>query len=62
MANCRQNVTNQELAERASRLQSAVANDALEPFVAALESNAVDINERNQAEPSQLCEDFGLND
>jgi hypothetical protein len=61
MANCHQDVANQELTKRPSCLQSSRADDALEGFVAAVESNTLDINERNQAELLQLCEDFGLN-
>jgi hypothetical protein len=51
---------NQELTRRPSHLQSAVADDVLQSFVAAIESNAVDISERNHAELSQLCEEFGF--
>jgi hypothetical protein len=57
---CRRFIANQELTREPCRVQSAVAADAFQVFVATVEGNAVDITEGNYAELSPLCEEFGF--
>jgi hypothetical protein len=60
LTECRRFIANQKPTKELHRIQSRVAADAFQAFVAALDGNPVGSNEGNSAELSQLCEEFGF--